>query len=267
MNGLAPDVAREIALEAARLAGARVLEGWGRVGAVRTKSLATDLLTEWDLASERVIAEVLARRAPQVPILAEEGGASGGADLTAGRFIVDPIDGTVNFVHGLPLFTVSVGYEHDGRVVAGVVLAPALGWEFSAARGAGATMNGVPLAVSGADSLAQSMLATGFPYDRAISPKNNFREFDHLQRVAGAVRRLGSASLDLCLVARGWYDGYWEYKLSPWDVAAGAVIVEEAGGRVTSIDGGPFAAASGEAVATNGRIHDELVAALAATPR
>jgi myo-inositol-1(or 4)-monophosphatase len=263
---LAPTEARDLALGAAREAAALVRAGWGRAGEIRHKELATDLVTEWDGRAEEVIVAGLEAAAPGIPILGEEEGARGGGGGERGRWLVDPIDGTVNFAHGLPVFGVSIAYEVAGRVDAGVVIAPALGWEFAAARGAGATRDGEAIRVSETARLADAMLATGFPYDRKISPVNNFAAWEHMQRTAGAVRRLGAASLDLAFVACGWLDGYWELKLQPWDLAAGSLLVEEAGGRVTGLDGGPFRAAAGEAVASNGRIHDALVRALGEVP-
>ncbi len=260
---LDPAVALQVALEVGREAARILLEGWGHAGKIATKASAFDLITEWDTRAEEHITRRLAQLTPDVSVLGEELGERAGADDRAGRWLVDPIDGTVNFAHALPIFAVSIGYERAGRVDAGCVIGPALGYEFSAARGHGAHLNGERLHVSRVDKLADAMLATGFPVDRATSPKNNFREFERMQLAAGAVRRLGAASLDLCFVARGWLDGYWEYKLKPWDLAAGAVIVEEAGGRMSALDGGPFSASSGEAIATNGRIHDEVIATLA----
>jgi myo-inositol-1(or 4)-monophosphatase len=162
----------------------------------------------------------------------------------------------------LPLFAISIGYQERGDDLAGVVIAPALGWTFAAARGEGATRNGAPLRVSAIETLERAMVATGFPYDRQVSSRNNFTAWDHLQRVSGAVRRLGAASLDLCFVASGWLDAYWEFKLKPWDLAAGAAIVSEAGGRVTALDGGRFVAESGEILASNGALHDAMIAEL-----
>jgi myo-inositol-1(or 4)-monophosphatase len=244
-------------------------------GVVRGKSSPRDLVTDYDVDSERLIREHLARAAPGIPIVGEEGGADPAAATSERRWLVDPIDGTVNFAHGLPLWSVSIALEDAAGPAVGVVVAPALGWRFWAARGEGAwtgptggagfAVAGAParLAVSAATDLAQAMLVTGFPYDRAIHPVNNFAEWEHFQRVAGACRRLGCASLDLCMVARGWIDGYWERRLSPWDIAAGALIVAEAGGRVTDTRGGPFRAHSGEVVASGGGIHDQLIAHLA----
>lgn len=233
---------------------------------VHGKSNPRDLVTEWDLRSEELIREVLAERTPGVPVLGEE---EGGGELDAGatlRWIVDPIDGTVNFAHGLPIWSVSIGLEDVAarELLAGVVVAPALGWWFEATRGGGARDgSGAALAVSSISRLDQALLVTGFPYDRATNPLNNFAEWEHFQRRAGACRRLGSAALDLCLVARGWMDGYWERHLKPWDVAAGALIAREAGAIVTNTRGEPFDHHAGEVVAANGAIHQALVTELA----
>lgn len=263
------DTARAVAERAADLlAGAA-----GRAQHVRTKTTFKDLVTEWDTRVEELIARELRARTPDIPLLAEESARDD--ELAAGapplRWVVDPIDGTVNFAHGLPLFSVCISLEERGDPVCGVVRAPAMGWELYAERGAGAYDGGDRLRVSATAELAQALLATGFPYDRATSDDANFREWEHFQRRAGACRRLGCASLDLCMVARGWLDGYWEKKLQPWDLSAGALIVAEAGGRVTALDGGPFRSASGEACASNGLIHDAMLAELRAvtglTPR
>ena len=252
-----------IARDAAR--AARDLLQHARPAEIRAKGNPRDLVTEWDVRSEAVIRTILDRS--QLPILAEEGGQTGTG--TGMRWLVDPIDGTVNFAHGLPLWSVSIALEDAAhQPVLGVVCVPMLGWWFEATRGGGAFDEaGTPLHVSAQTRLDQAMLSTGFPYDRATNPNNNFADWEHLQRRAGACRRLGCASLDLCLVARGWLDGYWERRLSPWDIAAGALIVAEAGGMVTNTTGGPFDPHSGQVVSTNGAIHQELLAELAAVPR
>jgi myo-inositol-1(or 4)-monophosphatase len=280
------DIARHVAAEAsAFLRGAA-----GNVGRIDTKTSVKDLVTEWDRRTEDLIRARLQALTPAVPLLGEEGGAwtpesaSRGAPAgpaqesehasdhvlgqapgqTHDRWLIDPIDGTVNFAHGLPIFAVSIALERRGRPLAGAVYAPALGWELYGHRGGGAFLNGERLAVSQVPSLERALLATGFPYDRATNPDNNFDRWEHFQRRAGACRRLGSASLDLCLVARGAFDGYWENQLHPWDIAAGIVLVEEAGGRVTSFSGGPLRMSDGETVASNGIIHDAILAELAA---
>ena len=175
------------------------------------------------------------------------------------RWVVDPIDGTVNFLHGLPIFAVSIALEKQGEPIAGAVHAPALGWQFYGHDSGGAFMNGERMAVSAIASLERAMLSTGFPYDRATNPDNNFAEWENFQRKAGACRRLGAASLDLCMVARGWLDGYWERGINAWDLSAGALMVREAGGQVTALDGGRFVSATGEAVASNGAIHKQIL--------
>ncbi len=243
-----------LASRAAREAG-ELLRG-ARPEHIRGKSNAKDLVTEWDLRSEELIRGVL--EPSGIGVLGEE---KGGARGTGSHWLVDPIDATVNFSHGLPIWCVSIGLELDGELAAGVVNAPMLGWWFEASRGGGARdEHGAPLQVSSCDALPRALLATGFPYD--LTRDNNFAEFEALQRAA-SVRRLGSAAIDLCLVARGWFDGYWERGIGPWDLAAGALIVVEAGGTVTNSQGGRFDPHSGEAVASNGAIHSELISELA----
>jgi myo-inositol-1(or 4)-monophosphatase len=252
----------DVALSVAEEAGRLVLEGLGRRPAAHAKAASTDLVTEYDQRSEALIVSRLGAAFPGDAILAEEGGLRDGSRPER-RWLVDPLDGTTNFAHGLPLCSVSIALEVAGAVEVGVVAAPGLGWTFAARRGGGATWNGAPIAVSDAASLDGAMLVTGFPYDRQTSPDNNFDQFIAFQRRAQAVRRLGSASVDLCLVARGTFEGYWEMKLKPWDLAAGALIVLEAGGRVTGWRGEPFALERGALVASNGRVHQALLDVLA----
>lgn len=266
------DVQAMLALagKAAR-AAADVLRG-AHASQITSKSNPRDLVTEWDPRSEETIREVLADSG--FPVLGEEQGLGAGVaggtatGTPAYRWLVDPIDGTVNFAHGHPIWAISIALEEVGvGPVVGVVSAPVAGWWFEAARGDGARDGkGTPLRVSGTTRLDQAMLTTGFPYDLATHPVNNLAEWTHLLRHAGTCRRFGVASLDLCFVAAGWCDGYWERRLSPWDLAAGALIVEEAGGKVTNTTGGRFDAHTGEAVASNGAIHDELVTELARVP-
>ena len=261
-------------LDAARdaAAAATTLLRQARPADIRAKGNLSDLVTEWDLRAEEVIRERLAVRSPDIAVLGEEGvgvGASVSAPAdAAARWLVDPIDGTLNFAHGLPLWGVSIGLEVAGVPVVGVVAAPALGYTFWARQGGGAflaTADGTErLQVSSIDRLERAMLVTGFPADSATNPDNNFAQFEHFQRRSAAVRRLGSASLDLCFVARGWFDGYWERRLQPWDVGAGAVLVTEAGGRVTDTRGEGFTPAHGDVMASNGAIHEEMLIQLAA---
>ena len=245
----------DIARNAAR--GASELLRDARPEHIRGKTNAKDLVTEWDVRSEETIRTLL--EPSGIAVLGEE---QGGTNRGAAQWIVDPIDGTVNFTHGLPLWCVSIALEQAGELTVGVVVAPMLGWWFEASRGGGARDgDGQPLQVSTCDALPRGLLATGFPYD-VTRPRNNFAEWEHFGRAA-MCRRLGSAALDLCLVARGWLDGYWERDLGPWDLAAGALIVVEAGGVVTDSRGGRFDPHSGEAVASNGAIHQELITELA----
>jgi myo-inositol-1(or 4)-monophosphatase len=260
-----------VAEDIARAAGALLLEGFGASPAAPmlgrrqrfdAKSSTIDLVTEFDRRAEALILERIRAAYPADVILAEESGLSAPREEGVARWLVDPLDGTTNFAHGLPMFCVSIAREVGGVIESGVVHAPALGLTFTARRGGGAFLNGQSLRVSDAETLGRSMLATGFPYDRATSPDNNFSQFAFIKQRSQAVRRLGSAAIDLALVAAGTYDGYWEMKLKPWDMAAGSLLVEEAGGRVTGWLGEAFSVDRAAAVATNGRIHDELVAAL-----
>lgn len=254
----------DAALALSREAGVLLREGAGRVHAAASKGTATDLVTDYDTAAEALIIKGLRARFPDHAILAEEGGAvAGGAG--AARWLVDPLDGTVNFAHGLPFFCVSMACQVDGEVQVGVIHAPVLGMTFAARRGAGATRDGAPLRVSETAEFSRALLATGFPYDRQTSRENNFAQFVRMQRRAGAVRRLGSAALDLAFVAAGWNDGYWEMKLKPWDIAAGLLICEEAGGTLSDWSGGPVRLERGEVLATNGRIHPAALQVLRET--
>jgi myo-inositol-1(or 4)-monophosphatase len=252
-----------VATKAAR-AASDLLRGV-HASSIRGKATPRDLVTEWDLETEQTIREVLSDTG--YPILGEEGGQTGAA--APYRWLVDPIDGTVNFAHGLPIWSIAIALEQVGEgTLLGVVAAPAIGWWFQATRGGGAfDGNGTRLSVSACTRFDEALLATGFPYDIPTNPRNNLAEWAHMQKTAGSCRRLGAASLDLCAVGCGWFDGYWERGLNPWDVAAGALIVLEAGGKVTSTTGGPFDAHSGEVIATNGAIHEGLVTELASVPR
>lgn len=253
-------VARRVIGEAAALLREGHTAG-ARVEPVQFKATIRDPVTDWDTRIEDLLRERLARLSPGVPIVGEERGASGGASTL--RWLIDPIDGTVNFCHGLPLYGITASLEEAGRPVVGVIAAPALGWELWGRRGGGAFDEaGRRLAVSAVSELERAMLATGFPYDRATSRKN-FAEWEHLQIVAGACRRLGAASLDMAMVARGWLDGYWEADIEAWDLSAGALLVEEAGGRVTDLTGDPFVSDTGRALATNGAIHTVMLEQLA----
>jgi myo-inositol-1(or 4)-monophosphatase len=227
---------------------------------VRQKSSAVDIVTDVDLQSEQQVCDILLAAFPTHTILGEEGGLRGGDDRRY-RWVVDPLDGTTNYAHGFPFFCVSIGLEVDQQLVLGVVYAPSLDELYVAQAGRGATCNGATIHVSTTDTLSESLLATGFPYDRSKFGRA-LRSFEVLSMQTRAVRRAGSAVLDLCYVACGRLDAYWEHEVRPWDVAAGTVIVREAGGTVHGDDGGPFALEAGNILATNGRLQPALVRSL-----
>jgi myo-inositol-1(or 4)-monophosphatase len=259
---------RRIAIEVAREAGRILLEGWGTRPAIDFKSEDINIITEYDRRSEALVVERLARAFPEDRIVAEEGTSAGGDGGGSQRvWYVDPLDGTTNFAHGLPLFSVSLGMCERGRPVLGVVEAPALGWSFSGTTtGGGSTFNGKPIAPSRIDRLARALLVTGFPYER--NPvQTNLPEWSALTAAAQGTRRLGSAALDLCFVACGWLDGYWERALHAWDLVGGAAIVLGAGGQVSDLDGGPFDGETGRVLATNGLIHEQMMRILQGVSR
>ncbi|MDQ7843116.1 MAG: inositol monophosphatase family protein [Armatimonadota bacterium] len=226
---------------------------------IRTKRTPADLVTRADRMSEDLIVGVLRARFPDHGILAEEGSFHPGAEY---RWIIDPLDGTTNFAHGLPLFCVSIGLEHRGRVIAGVVFHPPSGELFYADRGKGAFLRRAGTAqrlrVSRIDRVAQAVVATGLPYD-IRDTGNNIDHIGRLCRTAIEVRILGAAALHLAYVAAGRLDAFWEPALNPWDIAAGALLVEEAGGRVTHMSGTPFDVDCRDVLASNGSVHDEMV--------
>lgn len=251
--------ALSVAIEAA-LAGGSILESYyGGAFRIAFKG-ELDLVTQADTESEAEVLSILRARMPEVSILAEESGVSDRDQ--AQRFVVDPLDGTTNFAHAYPMFAVSIGYEEDGEVRAGVVYDP-IGKElFTAEAGRGAFLNGEKLDVSSTETIPHALLVTGFPYDLKDDLEGNLRLFKKFMGTARAIRRDGSAALDLCYVACGRFDGFWEEKLGPWDTAAGALIVQEAGGRVTSMNGGTFHYTQKGIVASNGRIHDDMLSVL-----
>ena len=228
------------------------------------KKGAIDLVTEMDLAIERAFRAMIAERFPSHTVLGEEFEESGDRE-TQSRFcwVLDPIDGTTNYAHGLPIFCASLALEIDGVAAVGAIYDPTRHELFTAERGHGAWLNGSPLRVSASVNLLDSLLVTGFHYDIHRDSTELIGLFGEFISRARAVRRLGSAALDLCYVAAGRFDGFWEHKLQPWDVAAGALIVAEAGGSVTTIDGGPFASRSGSVLATNGHVHQEMLETIA----
>jgi myo-inositol-1(or 4)-monophosphatase len=254
------DRAREVAIDAARSAGELLRSRIDSIREVRHKGV-VDLVTDVDVQSEHQIAEMLFSAFPTHSMLGEEGGARAGGDSRF-RWIVDPLDGTTNYAHGFPLFCVSIGFEVAGRLTLGAVYAPMQDELFVAEAGKGATLNGRPVSVSDTSELRQAMLATGFPYDRADLPRA-LRSFEAASFQSQAVRRVGSAALDLCYVACGRFDGYWEHVVKPWDLAAGALIVTEAGGAVSATDGSAFSVEGGQVLATNSHLHSAMTETLA----
>ena len=247
----------EVAVAIAREAGAVLLEHLERPREIAEKGRRADIVTDADRASEAIVVARLRREYPQATILAEESGVHAGTNDE--RWIVDPLDGTTNFAHGYPLFCISIAYERGGELIAGAIFAPAMGECFAAERGAGARSNHRAIGVSAIDRVAGAMTCTGFhPADF----ERNATCFRAVSERAQAVRRDGSAALDLAYVACGRFDGFWEFDLSPWDVAAGTLLVREAGGTVTGVDGSPATLDGGSILATNGRIHEELRATL-----
>ena len=240
-------------------AGALLRRRVDSIREVRHKS-AFDLVTDVDVESERAVRATLLDAFPTHAFLGEESGAHLGSDSSV-RWIVDPLDGTTNYAHGFPFFCVSIGLEVEGELALGVVYAPCLDELFVAERGGGASLNGRNIQVSKTDRLSHSLLATGFPYDRRLFPRA-LRSFEVLSLESQAVRRAGSAALDLCYVACGRLDGYWEHYVKPWDLAAGALLVTEAGGTVSRVDGSAFRVDGGEVLASNGSIHGAMAEAL-----
>jgi len=249
----------ELAIEAAVSAGNLLKEGWGKVHSIGRKRNFRELVTEFDQRAEELIIKTIKVQYPDHSILAEERPME--ISNSAYKWIIDPLDGTTNYAHGYPLFCLSIALEHNEEIVIGVVYNPILNELFIAQKEQGATLNGRPISVSATKTLRESLLATGFPY-RLEGIKENMRYFENFIFQAQAVRGDGSAALDLCYLAMGRFDGLWELDLKPWDVAAGALIVAEAGGIVTDLSGGRFNIYGKEILASNGHIHQEMVQVL-----
>jgi myo-inositol-1(or 4)-monophosphatase len=250
-----------VATDAARRAGdllRRELHGPRRIA---FKGSPTNLVTEMDARAEILIVETLRSTFPDDAILAEEGGSTAGR--SGRRWIIDPLDGTTNYAHGVPIFAVSIALEDADGVTVGVVYDPNQGELFTAERGGGAFVNGRPLRVSSVATLDASLLTTGFPYNVRETAENNFREYTAFSLRSQGVRRMGSAVIYLAYVAAGRLEGYWELRLGAWDAAAGSLMVEEAGGRVTSVTGGRLDLDAPSIVASNGLIHDAMLRTLA----
>lgn len=244
-------------IKAAQAAGDLIREKINGTFTVEKKSAPNDLVTEVDKASEALIMDIIRQEFPDHFILSEE---IGEVKMDSSyKWIIDPIDGTINFANGIPLCCVSIGVEHEGKMIMGAVYNPMMNEFFIAERGGGAFLNDHKLSVSQQDSVAHSCLVTGFPYTYLDMENGPIEVFSRLIRKGVPVRRLGSAAIDLCWVAAGRFDGFYEHKLNAWDSAAGFLMVEEAGGRVSDFTGGPYSPYQPHIVATNGKIHDELL--------
>lgn len=245
---------------AAAYEGARVLRSHlGNLTTISRKS-ELELVTEADVAAEAAVLSVIRSRFPDHDILAEESGRTvGDADR---QWIIDPLDGTTNFAHEIPVFAVSIAFALAGEPTAGVVLNPMSGELFCALKGDGATLNGTPIRVSKAETLSESLLATGFPYTVRENIDEIMHRFSRCTRSARGIRRMGAAALDLCYVACGRFDGFWEQTLQPWDTAAGSLIAAEAGALVTDFFGNPYRVGRGDILATNGKIHNDMMSLL-----
>lgn len=254
------DGLRDDAERIAREAGALLMTAFRAPMAIRAKETSSDLVTELDERCEALLRERLEAAFPGVSIVGEEGG---GEPTDGAAWYVDPIDGTSNFAHGHPWFCVSLGLWEGDRPVCGVVHAPAIGLTYAAARGRGVTRNGAPCRVSSTADFGSALFSTGFPSDRATREPDPYRAFVDVDRRSHGLRRCGAAALELSLVADGAYDGFWELGLAPWDLAAAAFFVTEAGGTVTDHAGAALTLDAGEVVASNGALHEALLLALA----
>lgn len=260
-SGVAFEPELRAAVEAARKAGNFLLSQWKRRASLRVRSKnreAVNYVTDVDRGSEARIVAHLQRRFPSDTILGEEGGERRKKSGAPRRWIVDPLDGTTNYLHGFPFFAVSIALEVEGDLKVGVVWDPLREELYSAVRGRGARLNGGRIRVSRRGRLRHALVATGFPFKEFSRMRRYLKIFAHVARDTAGIRRPGVASLDLCYLACGRVDGFWEFGLAPWDVAAGGLLVEEAGGRVTDMEGGGDFL-KGDLVASNGRLHGALM--------
>jgi len=253
-----------LAIEAAKEAGKYLKYNVGKVRNVETKKGEDrNLVSEIDRGSEEKIIGMIKSRYPSHAILAEESGAE--EKEAAFKWIIDPLDGTTNYLHHVPVYCVTIAVEHKGEIVAGVVYDPNLDELFTTEKGSGAYLNGKRLKVSDTTELIDGLLVTGFPYDIAHNPDRTVERFVRLLLAAGGMRRLGSAALDLSYIAAGRFDGFWEVSLNPWDMAAGVLLIQEAGGRVTDFSGAGPNIYRKQILATNGRLHHSIMEILRET--
>jgi len=251
---------REAAIAAARAAGRLIRAGFGRHHQTQPKRNAIDLVTKADRQAEALIISLLRQVFPSYGFLAEESPAT--TEATEKYWLIDPLDGTTNYAHGYPLVAVSIALAWHGEIILGVVYNPIANELFVAEKGRGATLNGRPIQVSNTATLANSLLASGFPYDAWGRDDDNTTEWRHFLKRVISLRSDGAAALDLCHVACGRLDGYWELDLDAWDMAAGSLMVQEAGGQITDLSGGPFLLYGRAILASNGRLHQDMLEVL-----
>lgn len=250
------DVFKKTAIAAAKTTGLLLKKNIDKAHHIEFKG-AIDIVTEMDTKAENLIIKTINDKFPKHGILTEESDEQ--KSDSEYRWIIDPLDGTTNYSHGFPVFCVSIAFEKNGEIILGVVYNPMLNELFTAEKGKGAYLNNKKVKVSDIKELTKSLLATGFPYDVRTSEQNNIANFANFAVKAQAIRRAGSAALDMCYIACGRFDGFWELKLKPWDTAAAMLIINEAGGMVTDFKGKPFSFYSGETLASNGLIHAEMI--------
>lgn len=248
-----------VARRAAQEAGKTLNRLFGKVNRI-TKKGVIDLVTEADLQAEKTILDIIRRNFPQDSIITEEAGEYN--CLPNRRWIIDPLDGTTNFAHAFPIFAISIALEIEKEIMLGVVFNPFMNEHFEAVKGMGAFLNKNPISVSVTNEIKEALLATGFPYDVHERPQKVIRLFEKMVVRAQGIRRPGSAAIDLCYVAVGRFDGFWEERLKPWDTAAGSIIVKEAGGRVTNYDGAPYSPYQESIIAANPSIHKAMLEVL-----
>ncbi len=250
-----------VAIECAISSGKFLLQNIDKINSIEEKSgEIRNLVTDIDKKSEEIIVKKIKEHFPSHNIIAEEG--SSGNNSSDTKWIIDPIDGTTNYLHSLPLFSVSIGIEKNGEIILGVIYEPSRDELFVAEKNCGAKLNGKKISVSKQNQLIRSLLVTGFPYNINENPKNCIQHFNNFLFEAQAVRRLGSAALDLCYVACGRFEGFWEVQLKPWDVAAGKLIVEESGGKISDFDGNNYSIYDESILATNGLVHNDMISVL-----